>query len=116
MIKRIACGVMGVVVFTILTVGLTDAAESDIVKVRGVVMSVDLKKNEVVVNEKRCKLNQGTVIQDQNGLPTTPEKIRKHDWIYLEGQHDKTSRKVVAKKIQFLPKGAEGKGSSLTGR
>ncbi len=95
---------------------MTDAADGDILKIRGVVMSVDLKKKEVVVNERRCKLNDGTVIQDQNGLPTTLEKIRQHDWVYLEGRRDQAGRKVVAKRIQCLPKGAEGKGGSLAGR
>ena len=114
--KRIICVMLGVIVFTLLGVGLTDAADGDILKIRGVVMSVDLKKNEVVVNERRCKLNDGTVIQDLNGLPTTLEKIRPHDWVYLEGRHDQASKKVVAKRIQCLPKGAEGKGGSLAGR
>ena len=114
--KRITYAVMGVAVFTLLAAGLTDAADSDIVKIRGVVMSVDLKKSEVVVNERRCKLDNGTVIQDQNGLPTTLEKVRQHDWVYLEGRHDKASKRVVAKRIQCLPKGAEGKGGSLAGR
>src|SRR5512143_435367 len=114
--KRITFAMMGVVVFTLLAAGLTDAADGDILKIRGVVMSVDLKKKEVVVNERRCKLNDGTVIQDQNGLPTTLEKIREHDWVYLEGRRDQASKKVVAKRIQCLPKGAEGKGGSLAGR
>ena len=114
--KRITFAMMGVVVFTLLAAGLTDAADSNMVKIRGVVMSVDLKKGEVVVNERRCKLDDGTVIQDQNGLPTTLEKIREHDWVYLEGRHDKASKKVLAKRIQCLPRGAEGKGGSLAGR
>ena len=114
--KRVTYVMLGVIVFILLGVRLTDAADGDILKIRGVVMSVDLKKNEVVVNERRCKLNDGTVIQDQNGLPTTLEKVRQHDWVYLEGQHDKASKRVVAKRIQCLPKGAEGKGGSLAGR
>lgn len=114
--KRVTYVMLGVMVFTLLGIGLTDAADGDILKIRGVVMSVDLKKKEVVVNERRCKLNDGTVIQDQNGLPTTLEKIREHDWVYLEGRRDQASKKVVAKRIQCLPKGAEGKGGSLAGR
>jgi Domain of unknown function (DUF5666) len=114
--KRITYAMIGVVVFTLLAAGLTDAADNDMVRIRGVVMSVNLKKGEVVVNERRCKLDNGTVIQDQNGLPTTLEKIKEHDWVYLEGRRDQAGKKVVAKRIQCLPRGAEGKGGSLAGR
>ena len=114
--KRITYAMIGVVVFTLLAAGLTDAADNDMVRIRGVVMSVNLKKGEVVVNERRCKLDNGTVIQDQNGLSTTLEKIKEHDWVYLEGRRDKASKKVLAKRIQCLPRGAEGKGGSLAGR
>lgn len=103
-------------VLLVVAPALTFGAESDIVRLRGVVMSVDLKKNTVVVNERRFFMNQSTVIRDQKGMAIPPDKLKKKDWVYLEGVHDKASQKLVARKIHFLSEAKEEKGGTLIGK
>jgi len=97
---------LALILFSILFASaLSIAADKDIVKIKGVIMSIDLKKSTIVVNEKRFMVNENTILQNETGVPITLDKLKKKNWVYLEGVHDKSSNRRVAQKIYFLSKG-----------
>jgi len=83
---------------------LTFAEDISIVKMQGVVMSLDLKKSTVVINEKTFVWDQQTTFHNEAGAPITIEKFRTKGWVYIEGEYDKAYKRWVAKKIFLLPK------------
>jgi hypothetical protein len=71
---------------------------------QGVVMSLDLKKSTVVINEKTFVWDQQTTFYNEAGSPITIDKLRTKGWVYIEGENDKAHKRWVAKKIYLLPK------------
>ncbi len=82
---------------------LTFASDQGIVKLQGVVMSVDSKKNVLIVNERLFSWDQHTLVGNENGFATTMEKVRVKNWVYVEGLQEKTNRPMILKKIYLLP-------------
>ncbi len=90
--------------FLLVVSSLTFAGEINIVRMQGVVMSLDLKKSAMVVNETLFVWNQKTTFQNSSGAPITADKLKTKGWVYIEGENDKALKRCVATKIYLLPK------------
>jgi hypothetical protein len=88
---------------------LTYATERAMVKMQGVVMSVDFKKKNLVVNERLFIWNQQTKMHDDNGSAATFERLKPSSWVYIEGAYDQTRKITVATKIYLIPKQIDAK-------
>ncbi len=97
-------GILLSVFFLLIFSVLTFAEDMGIVKMQGVVMSLDLKKSTVVINEKTFVWDQQTTFHNEAGSPIKIEKLRTKGWVYIEGENDKALKRWVAKKIFLLPK------------
>ena len=97
-------GILLSVFFLLIFSALTFAEDINIVKIQGVVMSLDLKKSTVVINEMTFVWDQQTAFHNEAGSPITMDKLRTKGWVYIEGEHDKAYKRWVAKKIFLLPK------------
>jgi hypothetical protein len=84
--------------------GLTFASEGDIVKLQGVIMSIEVKQNRMVVNEGLFTWNEKTMISNAKGSPITIDKFKPKAWVYIEGVNDKKNKRIVIEKIYLLPK------------
>jgi hypothetical protein len=93
-----------IIIVTLMVSALTFASDKYIVKIQGVVMAVDVKKNIVIVNERSFVCDQHTVIYNEKGTPCTIDKLKERGWVYIEGVPDRANRGNVAKKIYILPK------------
>jgi len=107
--KRIPLGVISILVFSASAL----AAEEEIVKIQGVIMALDLKKNVMIVNERLFALDQNTMIHNDKGATITIDKLRPKTWIYIEGLKDKMNRQIMVRKIYLLPKYIEEKEKHL---
>jgi hypothetical protein len=91
---------------------LTFASDKGIVKIQGIVMTVDVKKQIVTVNERSFACNEHTVVYTEKGLPTTFDKLKLRGWVYIEGVPDK-NRGNIARKIYIIPKYIDEKEKHL---
>jgi hypothetical protein len=80
------------------------AQDSDIVKLQGRVMSLDLYKNVMTVNERVFVLDPQTTIKDEKEYPMSLDGLKPETWVYVEGENKRALKKLVAKKIYLLPK------------
>ncbi len=107
----------GIILLTILFLltfsALTFASDTNIVKMQGFLMSFDLKKNTVVINEMTFVWDQNTVFNNEKGSSVTVDKLKIKTWVYIEGENDKVHKRWVAKKIYVLPKYIEPKERHL---
>jgi hypothetical protein len=97
-------GIPLIIFFISIISALTFAADKDIVKMQGVVMELDLKKNMMIVNEKQFVWDQNTIIYNEKGFPTTVDKLKTKIWVYIEGVGERVNKRILAKKIYILPK------------
>ena len=95
--------IVSVIILCLITFALTFAADRDIVKIQGIVMAVDAKKNLFTVNERPFAWDKQTAIYNERGLPTTFDRLKERGWVYIEGVPDRVNRTNVAKKIYILP-------------
>ena len=93
-----------IVIVSLMVAALTFASDRGIVKLQGVVMTVDPRKGVFIVNERLFAWNQQTAVYNERGLPTTFDKLKEQGWVYVEGVPDRVNRRNVAKKIYLLPK------------
>ncbi len=98
-------------ILCLMTPALTFASDRDIVKLQGVIMAVDLKKNIITVNERSFALNKQTAVYNERGLRTTLDSLKEQGWVYIEGVHE--NRGNLAKKIYVLPGYISGKEKHL---
>ena len=89
------------------------AQDSNVVRVQGRVMSLDLYRNAVTVNEKVFVLDSKTTIKDEKDHPISIDRLKPEAWVYVVGENNKTIKKLVAKKIYLLPKYIERKERHL---
>lgn len=80
------------------------AAAKDSVRFQGKLMELDLIQHRMIVNEKPVVWNQDTVFHNERNFPITIYKLKAKSWVFVEGDYDKGSRRLVAKKIYLLPK------------
>jgi hypothetical protein len=106
-------GILLTVFFLLIFSALTFGEDQDIVKIQGVVMSLDLKKSMLVVNERTFVWDQNTTFYNEKGSPITIDKLRTKGWVYIEGENDKVNKRWVAKKIYLLPKYIDRKERQL---
>ena len=89
-----------IVFFVLFFSALTFAEE---VRLQGVVMEINLKINQVVVNEKTFVWNSNTKFLDEKGMPTIVEKLKVKTWVYIEGVKAKKGKPNTIQKIYLLP-------------
>jgi hypothetical protein len=89
-------------VFILATLAL--AQDTDIVKLQGRVMQLDLEKNVMTVNERLFVLDSQTSVRDEKEYPISIDRLKPEAWVYVEGKNNKAIKKLVAKKIYLLPK------------
>jgi len=103
--KRIFYKEVILVIFSIFIFSfLTFASDEGIVRVQGIVMELDLKKNMMIVNERTFVWDQNTIFYNEKGSPITVDKLRAKTWVYIEGMRENVKKRVVAEKIYLLPK------------
>ena len=103
--KRIFYKEVILVIFSILIFSfLTFASDEGIVRVQGIVMELDLKKNMMIVNERTFVWDQKTIFYNEKGSPITVDKLNTKTWVYIEGMRENVKKRVVAEKIYLLPK------------
>ena len=92
-----------IIVFTLIASALALAADKGIVKIQGIIMEVDLRRNLMIVNERRFVWDPKTIICNESGAPTTMDQLKINRWVYIEGMDDKANRRVLAQKIYLIP-------------
>jgi hypothetical protein len=97
-------GIFLSIFFLFFLSALTFAANINIVKMQGVVMSLDQKTNTLVINEKTFIWDKNTTFYNQAGASVTLDKLRTKGWVYIEAENDKAHKRWIAKKIYLLPK------------
>ena len=97
----------------LILLSLWVSPEKDMVQFQGVLMTVDLKKHSMVVNEKLCVWNHQTIINDAKGSPATFERLQAKNWVYIEGVYEKPQHRIVAKTIYLLPNRIDEKEKGL---
>jgi hypothetical protein len=80
----------------------TLALEEKILKTQGPIMSIDLKKNIMVVNEETFIWNKNTIFNDDKESMIGIEKFKPKSWVFIEGE--KGDKHIVIKKVYLLPK------------
>ena len=107
-------GWISLAIFSVLVISaLTFASDKGIFTTQGIVMTLDLKKKTMVINERAFIWDQDTVIHNEKGSPVTLDSLRVRTWVYIEGVEDKAHKRVVAKKIYLLPKYIDEKEKNL---
>lgn len=92
------------ILFSLIMGTLTFGFQGDIVKFQGVVMTVDVRKSSLVVNEKLIVWDKNTVVSNEKGTPESIEKLKARDWVFVEGILNKTQKRIEATRIYVLPK------------
>lgn len=77
--------------------------EDHIVKTQGRIMTLDIKKNTMIVNEKTFVWNQKSAIYNDKGSPITIDKFRPKARVYIEGERG-NGEGIMINKIYLLPK------------
>jgi len=88
---------------------LTFASDKDIVKVQGLIMELDLKKNIMIVNERSFTWDQKTLFHNDKGSPVKVEVFKPKAWVYIVGEQDVAKKRTLIKKIYLLPKQVDNK-------
>jgi len=80
------------------------ASDGDgLVRVKGLVMDLDLNKSILVVNEKLFTWNQNTVFRSEQGTPINPiEKLHLNTRVYIEAELVGLNKPFLSKKIYLL--------------
>lgn len=108
--KQIGCVA---VIIILATSAVVFAAEGDKIKVQGKVMELDLKKMVIVVCEKAFVMDQTTVVCNEKGSPIPNDRLKAQARVYIVGENDQASKRLVARKIYLLPKRIPGKEKHL---
>jgi hypothetical protein len=91
------------IAFSMLSIStLTLASEEGISKTQGPIMSIDFKKNIMVVNEKTFIWNKSSIFNDERESKITVDKFKPKSWVFIEGE--KGDKYIIIKKVYLLPK------------
>ncbi|MGB7573664.1 MAG: hypothetical protein WBN53_07355 [Thermodesulfobacteriota bacterium] len=100
------CIMIGGIIFIVLSIlpfsTLTSASEEAIVKMQGSIMSIDVGKNIIIVNEKTFIWNQSTIFNNDRGSQIGVDKFTPKSWVFIEGE--RKGQSIVINKIYLLPK------------
>lgn len=99
--------------FVLIFSTLTFSSETDIIKVQGLIMSLDLEQNMMMVNEKTFVWDPKTFIGNEKGSPTSMDKFKPKSWVYIEGVKDQKNHRIIIEKIYLLPKYVSNKERHL---
>lgn len=72
-------------------------------QIQGRIMSLDLKKNTMIVNERYFFWDEKTNFYHANGTNIKVDKLKLNSWVYIEGEKD-GSQKIRINKIYLLPR------------
>lgn len=94
-----------IVCFVFLSLAFAFAAEDQVVSIQGKVMSLNLSKNRMVVNEKTFFWDANSVLYDENGspVPITADRLKKGTRVSVEATWIKNKPHMI-KNINLLPK------------
>jgi hypothetical protein len=94
------------IIFILLCSSIALSSEGEIIKIQGVIMSLDLKKNVMIVNERFFVLNRNTAVYNDKGIAIaiTIDQLKPNTWVYIEGLKGSTDKGIVTRKIYLLPK------------
>ncbi len=89
-------------IYAALALAASDG-EGVVVRVKGLVMDLDLKKSIVVVNEKLFNWNQNTVFRNEQGAPIDPiDQLQLNTRVYIEAELIGLNKPFLAKRIYLL--------------
>jgi hypothetical protein len=111
--RSFSSGVILLIFSMIIISSLTFASNKDSIKIQGMVMELDLKKNMMIVNERIFVWNHNTIFYNEKGSPITVDKLRTKTWVYIEGMRENVKKRIVAEKIYLLPKYIDAKEKHL---
>jgi hypothetical protein len=101
--KYIMVGAIVLIALSILPFStLTSASEEAVVKMQGSIMSIDVSKNIMVVNEKTFTWNQSTIFNNDKASQIGIDKFTPKSWVFIEG--GRKGQSIVIKIIYLLPK------------
>lgn len=106
-------GVPLCIIFVLIFSALALATEEEVVRLQGVMMALDLRKNVMIVNEKLFVLNTNTTIHNEKGSAITIDRLKPKTWVYIEGVKDRINRRIMVKKIYLLQRYIEDKEKHL---
>jgi hypothetical protein len=91
-------------ILTLLFSLRASAAEEGILRLEGSLMGIDLQKNMMVVNEKTFIWDKKTIFLNESGAPVTPDQLKLHRKVHIEGERMGQKRLILIKEIRLLPK------------
>jgi hypothetical protein len=93
-----------IVCFVLLFSAFTFAAEDKVMKIQGKVMSLDVAKKKVVVNEKTFIWDLNSIFYDEKGspIPITADRLTKGTGVSIEATWIK-NKPYIIKKLSLLP-------------
>jgi len=81
---------------------LTLALNEGMSKAEGLIMSIDFKKNVMVVNEKTFIWNKSSIFNDEKESKIEIDRFKPKSYVFIEGE--KGDKYIVIKKIYLFPK------------
>lgn len=72
-------------------------------RIQGRIMSLDLKKNTMIVNERYFYWDEKTNFYNASGTNIKVDKLKLNSWVYIEGENG-DNQKIMIKKIYLLPR------------
>ena len=100
-----ACILTGriLIVFSILLCStLTFATDEAVSKAEGLIMSIDFKKNIMVVNEKTFIWNKSSVFYNEKESRIEIDRFKPKSYVFIKGE--KGDKYIVIKKMYLFPK------------
>ena len=109
---RIMIGGIILIVFSVLSGStLTFALNEGMSKAEGLIMSIDFKKNMMVVNEKTFIWNKNSIFYNEKESRIEIERFKPKSYVFIVGE--KGDKYIVIKKIYLFPKRLDKKERRL---
>ena len=98
-------GIVLIVFFVFLFSGLTFAQEKGVVKMQGMVDTIDVVKKMMIINEETTFIwDQNTTFRNEKGSTITVDQFKRNNWVYIEGVGSKKGKPILIQKIYLIPK------------
>jgi hypothetical protein len=81
---------------------LTFATDEAVSKAEGLIMSIDFKKNIMVVNEKTFIWNKSSVFYNEKESRIEIDRFKPKSYVFIKGE--KGDKYIVIKKMYLFPK------------
>ncbi len=100
---HIMIGGIILIVFSVLSGStLTFALNEGMSKAEGLIMSIDFKKNIMVVNEKTFIWDKSSIFYNERESKIDIDRFKPKSYVFIEGE--KGEKYIVIKKIYLFPK------------